>query len=73
MRLMIHTVQPGDVLSMVGPDGKVSQRFTLAEIPVLRAEYVWIYRENDLPIVVDRVYGLESSFVLHSRRPLLLS
>ncbi len=68
MKLMIHTLQVGDVLTMVGPDGAESEPFTLAEQPGLRADAVWIYREYDAPIVVGRRYGLDSTFVLHSRR-----
>jgi hypothetical protein len=67
MKLMIHTVQVGDALTMVGPDGQCSERFTLAELPRLTSQSIWIYREFDAPIVVDRGYGLDSSFVLHSR------
>jgi hypothetical protein len=66
-RLMIHTIQAGDVLTMIGPDGARSDRFTLAETPGLRTDSVWIYREYDMPIVVDRTYGLDSKFDLHSR------
>ena len=69
MRLMIHTVQVGDTLTMVGPDGQASEPFTLADLPRLTPEFVWLYRCNDAPIVVDRTYGLESTFVLHSRVP----
>lgn len=68
MQLMIHTIQPGDVLTMVGPDGETSDAFTLAETPGLRQDTVWIYREFDAPIVVGRTYGLDSRFRLHSRR-----
>lgn len=68
MKLMIHTVLPGDVLTMVGPDGAVSEQFTLAEPPGLRQDTVWLYREYDAPIVVGRTYGLESTFRLHTRR-----
>jgi hypothetical protein len=67
MRLMIHTIRVGDVLTMVGPDGQESEPFTLAEIPRLSSEAVWVYREYDMPIVVDRSYGLDSTFRLHSR------
>ena len=66
---MIHTIQPGDRLTMVGPDGQRSEQFTLAEMPLLRGENVWLYREYDAPIVVDRTYGLDASFILHGRRP----
>ena len=68
MQLMIHTIRPGDVLTMTGPDGQSSDEFTLAETPGLRQDTVWIYREFDAPIVVGRTYGLESKFRLHSRR-----
>ena len=68
MQLMIHTIRPGDVLTMVGPDGQSSAEFTLAETPGLRQDTVWIYREFDAPIVVGRTYGLESKFRLHNRR-----
>lgn len=68
MQLMIHTIQVGDVLTMVGPDGLQSDLFTLAEMPRLTAEHIWVYREFDMPIVVDRSYGLDSTFVLHCRR-----
>jgi hypothetical protein len=69
MNLMIHTIQPGDQLTMVGPDGQRSAQFTLAETPILRGENVWLYREYDAPIIVERTYGLDASFILHSRRP----
>lgn len=65
---MIHTIAPGDVLTMVGPDGQRSEVFTLAETLGLRSDMVWIYREYDAPIIVARTYGLESSFHLHNRR-----
>ena len=68
MNLMIHTIQAGDVLTMVGPDGRRSDRFTLAEMPRLTSDSVWIYRTYDMPIVVGRRYGLDSTFELHSRR-----
>jgi hypothetical protein len=67
MKLMIHTIQVGDVLTMVGPDGRHSERFTLGDLPRLSADTVWIYRVNDAPIVVDRSYGLDATFTLHSR------
>jgi hypothetical protein len=67
MKLMIHTIQVGDVLTMVGPDGRHSEQFTLADLPRLSSDAVWIYRANDAPIVVERSYGLDSTFVLHSR------
>jgi hypothetical protein len=67
MKLMIHTIQVGDVLTMVGPDGTRSERFTLADLPRLSSDTIWIYRANDAPIVVERGYGLDSTFVLHSR------
>ena len=64
---MIHTIQVGDVLTMVGPDGRHSEPFTLGDLPRLAIDTVWIYRANDAPIVVERGYGLESTFILHSR------
>ena len=67
MRLMIHTIQVGDVLTMIGPDGLRSARFTLADHPRLSTDVVWIYRANDAPILVERGYGLDSTFELHSR------
>lgn len=67
MRLMIHTIQRGDTLTMIGPDGARSEPFTLAEVPMLRRDAVWLYRAGDAPIVVDRLYGLESTFELHAR------
>jgi len=67
MRLMIHTIQVGDVLTMIGPDGLRSARFTLADHPRLSPDVIWLYRANDAPIIVDRAYGLDSSFELHSR------
>jgi hypothetical protein len=67
MRLMLHTIQVGDTVTMVGPDGQESDPFTLADTPRLTPDYVWLYRCNDAPIVVERTYGLESSFVLHIR------
>jgi hypothetical protein len=67
MNLMIHTIQIGDVLTMVGPDGRHSERFTLGDLPRLSPDAVWIYRASDVPIVVDRGYGLDSTFILHSR------
>ena len=69
MRLMIHTIHIGDVLTMIGPDGQRSAQFTLADHPRLSPEAVWIYRANDAPIVVERAYGLDSTFELHSRLP----
>ena len=69
MKLMIHTIQVGDVLTMIGPDGAESEPFTLAEPLGLRSDSLWIYREFDAPIVVGRSYGLDSTFRLHSRRP----
>lgn len=68
MKLMIHTIQVGDVLTMVGPDGQRSDPFTLAELPRLSSDVIWIYRAYDAPIVVDRGYGLDATFVLHGRR-----
>jgi hypothetical protein len=67
MKLMIHTIRVGDVLTMVGPDGLHSERFTMSEIPRLSSDSVWIYRTYDAPIVVERGYGLDSTFILHSR------
>lgn len=67
MKLMIHTIQVGDVLTMVGPDGRHSERFTLADLPRLTADAIWVYRADDVPIVVDRGYGLDSTFILHAR------
>jgi hypothetical protein len=64
---MIHTIQVGDVVTMVGPDGCKSARFTLADRPRLSPDVVWIYRANDAPIVVERAYGLDSTFELHAR------
>jgi hypothetical protein len=64
---MIHTVQPGDLLTMVGPDLATSDPFVLAEIPFITRDSVWLYREFDAPIVVDRTYGLDSTFILHDR------
>jgi hypothetical protein len=68
MKLMIHTIQVGDVLTMVGPDGQQSEPFTLAELPRLSPDAVWVYRAYDAPIVVGRDYGLDSTFILHNRR-----
>lgn len=67
MNLMIHTIHIGDVLTMVGPDGRQSERFTLGDLPRLAPDAIWIYRANDVPIVVERGYGLDSTFILHSR------
>lgn len=67
MKWMIHTIQVGDELTMVGPDGRHSERFTLSDLPRLSGDTIWIYRANDVPIVVDRSYGLEATFILHSR------
>jgi hypothetical protein len=67
MRLMIHTIQVGDALTMIGPDGVESEPFTLADVPRLTPDSVWIYRLSDAPIVVDRRYGLESVFELRDR------
>jgi hypothetical protein len=64
---MIHTIQVGDVLTMIGPDGLRSARFTLADHPRLSPDVIWLYRVNDAPILVDRAYGLDSTFELHSR------
>ena len=64
---MLHAIQVGDVLTMVGPDGRRSEQFTLADLPRLSADTIWIYRANDVPIVVDRSYGLDATFILHSR------
>jgi hypothetical protein len=67
MKLMIHTIQVGDELTMIGPDGQHSQRFVLVDLPRLSTDMIWIYRGDDAPIVVDRAYGLDSTFILHSR------
>jgi hypothetical protein len=67
MKLMIHTIQVGDVLTMVGPDGLRSERFTVGDLPRLSSDTVWIYRAEDAPIVVERSYGLDSTFIVHSR------
>ena len=67
MRLMIHTIQVGDTLTMIGPDGLRSARFTLADRPRLSQDAIWIYRANDAPIIVERAYGLDATFDLHSR------
>lgn len=67
MNLMIHTIQVGDELTMVGSDGKRSERFVLGDLPALRCDFVWLYRVDDAPIVVDRAYGLDATFVLHAR------
>jgi hypothetical protein len=67
MKLMIHTIRVSDVLTMVGPDGAQSEPFTLGEMPRLTTDFVWIYRAYDVPIVVERGYGLDSTFILHSR------
>ena len=67
MRLMIHTIHVGDVLTMIGPDGLRSARFTLADHPRLSPDFIWLYRANDAPIIVERAYGLDASFELHSR------
>jgi len=64
---MIHTIHVGDVLTMIGPDGLRSARFTLSDYPRLSPDVVWIYRADDAPIVVERSYGLDSTFELHSR------
>jgi hypothetical protein len=64
---MIHTIQVGDIVTMIGPDGLRSARFTLADHPRLSPDFIWLYRANDAPIIVDRAYGLDSSFELHSR------
>ncbi|WP_073392491.1 hypothetical protein [Jatrophihabitans endophyticus] len=64
---MIHTIQPGDELTMIGPDGQRSERFVLGDLPALRCDYVWIYRMGDAPIVVDRAYGLDATFEFHTR------
>lgn len=64
---MIHTVQVGDTLTMIGPDGLRSARFTLADQPRLSQDVIWIYRVDDAPIIVDRAYGLDATFELHSR------
>ena len=67
MRLMIHNIRVGDLLTMVGPDGLRSDPFRLADVPRLSSDAVWIYRVDDAPIVVARRYGLDSTFVLHRR------
>jgi hypothetical protein len=67
MRLMIHSIQVGDTVTMIGPDGQESEPFTLADKPRLTADFVWLYRCNDAPIVVERTYGLDSVFELHAR------
>lgn len=67
MRLMIHTIHVGDTLTMIGPDGLRSARFTLADYPRLSQDVIWIYRADDAPIIVDRGYGLDATFELHSR------
>jgi hypothetical protein len=64
---MIHTIKVGDTLTMIGPDGLRSARFTLADQPRLSQDAIWIYRANDAPIVVERAYGLDATFDLHSR------
>lgn len=64
---MIHTIHIGDTLTMIGPDGLRSARFTLADHPRLSQDAIWIYRANDAPIIVERGYGLDSTFELHSR------
>jgi hypothetical protein len=64
---MIHTIHVGDTLTMIGPDGLRSARFTLADHPRLSPDVIWIYRVDDAPIVVDRAYGLDATFELHSR------
>lgn len=67
--LMIHTIRAGDVLTMRGPDGMTSEKFTLAQPPsIAGGAHVWIYREFDAPLVVERGYALASTFVLHTRR-----
>jgi len=67
MRLMIHTIHVGDTLTMIGPDGLRSASFTLADHPRLSQDVIWIYRADDAPIIVDRAYGLDATFELHSR------
>lgn len=67
MKLMIHTIQVGDELTMIGPDGRRSERFLLGDLPALRSDHVWLYRAGDAPIVVERSYGLDSTFLLHAR------
>ena len=64
---MIHTIHVGDTLTMIGPDGLRSARFTLADHPRLSPDVIWIYRVDDAPIVVDRGYGLDATFELHGR------
>jgi hypothetical protein len=67
VRLVISRIQVGDRLTMIGPDGQVSRPFTLADAPRITTTCVWLYRGDDAPIVVDRRYGIESTFLLHSR------
>lgn len=67
MKLMIHTIQVGDELTMVGPDGQRSDPFVLADLPALRRDYLWLYRVGDSPIVVARAYGLDATFELSAR------
>jgi hypothetical protein len=69
MQLMIHTVQPGDLLTMVGPDGAESEPFVLAEVPMLTRDAIWVYREYDAPMVIERTYALDATFLLHHRAP----
>jgi hypothetical protein len=64
---MINTVQRGDVLTMVGPDGKRSMPFVLQDVPWTDGDFIWILRCDNAPIVVPHQYGVESSFQLHSR------
>ena len=67
MRLMINTVQRGDVVTMVGPDNARSVPFVLQEVPWSDGQYIWILRCDDAPIVVPHQYGVDSTFLLHSR------
>jgi hypothetical protein len=64
---MISRIQVGDRLTMIGPDGRVSRPFTLADTPRITPHFVWLYRGDDAPIVVDREYGIDSTFLLHAR------
>lgn len=68
VRKMIHCVRGGDTVTLLTPDGVESEQFVLAEPISLEGEEVWIYRENDVPMVVPRPVALESSFNLYGRR-----
>ena len=65
--LTIHAIAPGDMLTMIGRDGVTSEPFLLAEAPTTDGPWSWLYRESDVPIVVDRGYALDASFILHFR------